>query len=213
MTHSAQSSPRWSNVDPTSAPPLAVFDLDGTLVQGDTLLPFLVTFAWRRRRLWPLLKMVPVVGGYALRVLSAQKAKERLLTTFLRGEEEQTIRRHAEAFVRDWVSSRLRADVVKRLREHQAQGHRVILLSASPDVYVPIVGAFLGITETVATRVLVSHGRCQGQIVGSNCKGEAKLAALKAYLRLEVAPPGSFAYGDSDSDVPTLRWVDQGVRV
>jgi phosphatidylglycerophosphatase C len=192
---------------------LAIFDLDGTLVKGDTFLPFLVTFARRRRRVWPLLAMLPLLALYGLGLLSARRAKERLLSVFLRGEDEDIIKRHAERFARGWVSRRLRDDVVSRLREHQAQGHRVILLSASPDIYVGAVARVLRIAEMVATRVLVASGRCQGRIVGDNIKGDAKLAALKAYLQEEVAPPDSFAYGDSDSDLPTLRWVAHGIRV
>ena len=33
---------------------LAIFDLDGTLLRTDSFLPFLITYAWRRGRLFPL---------------------------------------------------------------------------------------------------------------------------------------------------------------
>jgi phosphatidylglycerophosphatase C len=198
---------------PENLPQLAIFDLDGTIVKGDTLLPFLLWFAWRRRRVWPLLKIWPLLALYAVRLLSAKKAKEQLLVTFLQGEQETVINEHAERFVRGWVSRHLREEVVSKLREHQAQGHRVILLSASPDLYVAVVARYLGIPETIATKVQMADGSCRGLIVGDNCRGEAKLAALKAHLGEEVAPPGSFAYGDSDCDLPTLRWVAHGVRV
>ena len=33
---------------------LAVFDLDGTLIKGDSFLPFLITYARRGRRFWPI---------------------------------------------------------------------------------------------------------------------------------------------------------------
>jgi phosphatidylglycerophosphatase C len=103
--------------------------------------------------------------------------------------------------------------VAERLRHHQAAGHRVILLSASPDLYVPAVGRALGIAEVVSTRVAVAGGRCAGHIVGDNCKGENKLEALRRHLGGDVPPPGSFAYGDSRSDLPVLRWVASGYLV
>ena len=46
-----------TSVPPTAGreEPLAVFDLDGTLVRGDSFLPFLLSYAWRYRRFRPLL--------------------------------------------------------------------------------------------------------------------------------------------------------------
>ncbi len=44
-------------------------------------------------------------------------------------------------------------------------------------------------------------------IDGVNCKGAAKLDALKVYLEAETAPRISFAYGDSSHDLPVLSWV------
>src|SRR4051794_8606863 len=121
----------------TEGPPLAVFDLDGTLVRGDSFLPFLVSYAWRQRRVWPLVILPFYLGLYACRFLSDRKAKERVLVSFLRGQSTAAVAEHAEWFCGWWVQHKLNAEVIARLREHQEAGHRVILLSASPDVYVP----------------------------------------------------------------------------
>lgn len=193
--------------------PLAVFDLDGTLVARDTFLPFLVSYALRRlgRRAWPALATLPVeVGLYAGRLRSADAAKGRLLRAFLGVEPESRIAAHAAWFAEHRVGRWLRPEVVGRLREHQAAGHRVILLSASRDVYVREVGRTLGIDEVICTRVAAADGHCRGHLAGPNCKGEAKVALMREATGLERAPSDSFAYGDSRSDLPILRWVDHG---
>ncbi|MBX6314905.1 MAG: HAD family hydrolase [Isosphaeraceae bacterium] len=195
---------------------LAIFDLDGTLVTGDSFVPFLVTYALRHRgrRALPALMSLPVeLGLYASRLRSAAVAKERLLRSFLGGESEATIAEHAAWFFEHWVRRKLRPEVVRVLRAHQEVGHRVILLSASPDLYVRPIARELGIVEVVCTRVATTGGWCRGHLIGPNCKGDAKVALLQKVTGMEQAPAGSYAYGDSRSDLPILRWVEHGYLV
>jgi phosphatidylglycerophosphatase C len=194
----------------TAARPLAVFDLDGTLLRRDSFLPFLVSYGLRRRRLGPLLALPFELLGYACRLVSDRTAKQRLLKRFFGSHSAADIRRHADWFNQSWVARHLNPVALARLHEHQRLGHRVVLLSASPALYVPVVGQFLGITEVVCTCVRVEGGVCGGEILGPNCKGDHKVAMLKEYLRMEAAPGESYAYGDSSSDLPILKWVRQG---
>jgi phosphatidylglycerophosphatase C len=193
--------------------PLAVFDLDGTLVRGDTFLPFLVSYAWKRRRLWPLLVLPVYLGLYACRVLSDRAAKERVLVSFLRGRCRAEVAEHAAWFARTWVPRRLRAEVAGRLREHLAAGDRVILLSASPDVYVAAIAGELGIAEVICTPVAGDAARWHGKLAGPNCKGPAKLIRLQEYLGCELWGAKSHAYGDRSHDLPVLRWAGAGYLV
>ena len=195
---------------------LAIFDLDGTLVAGDSFLPFLVTYALRHRgrRALPALISLPIeLGLYAGRLRTAAVAKERLLRIFLGGEPESTIAGHAAWFFENWVGRKLRREVARLLRAHQEAGHRVILLSASPDLYVRQIARGLGIAEVVCTRVAVADGRCSGRLIGPNCKADAKVSLLREATGMERAPAGSYAYGDSRSDLPILRWVGNGYLV
>jgi phosphatidylglycerophosphatase C len=199
--------------EPAAERPLAVFDLDGTLTRRDTFLPFLISYGWRHGRWLALLSLPFWVGLYACRLLSDRAAKQRVLIAFLRGQSRAKIARHAEWFCRSWVGGRLREDVVERLRAHQQAGDRVILLSASPEVYVPAIGRMLAINEVLCTRVVGSDERWDGALLGSNCKGEAKVQHLVEHLATSRPPSGSWAYGDSSSDLPLLRWVENGVLV
>lgn len=201
-----------SEVADPNAPPgaLAIFDLDGTLVARDTFLPFLLTFSLRARRRRPLLPLPFVLSAYACRLMPDYAAKQRLLTGFLGGLHEDVVREHAEWFCNNWLPRRLHPIGLRHLREHQRAGHRIILLSASPDVYVPAVGRWLGIEETVCTRVCFEDGKCLGTLQGKNCKGASKLDLLKQHLGVLQPPPESYAYGDSPHDLPVLSWVHNG---
>jgi phosphatidylglycerophosphatase C len=194
----------------STTPALAIFDLDGTLIRGDSLVPFLWSYATRHRRRWALLRGAAYLVPYAARLLSARSAKEHLLRQVLGGEPLDRIQAHAEVFARDWAVRHLHPIGVARLREHQCRGDRIILLSASPDLYVPMIARELGVAEVVCTRVEVVGNRCTGKILGDNCKGQAKLARLQSFLGTQEAPPGTSAYGDSRSDLPVLAWASHG---
>ena len=189
---------------------LAIFDLDGTLTRRDTFLPFLLSFSLRNRRRWPLVPLPFVLGAYACRMMPDHAAKQRLLVSFLGGMAAELIEDHAGWFCRNWLQRNLHPVGTQLLRQHQEAGHRVILLSASPSVYVPAIGRALGIDEVVCTRVQIRDGRCLGTLDGSNCKGAFKLSLLRQYLELDKAPEESYAYGDSEHDRPVLNWVRNG---
>lgn len=192
---------------------LAVFDLDGTLVAGDTFLPFLFSYAIGRRRPWPLFVLPMHLALYACRLRSAKATKERLMIALFRDEPMTSIAWHADRFYDHWVRRRLRPGILRLLQEHRDAGHQVILLSASPDLYVRAIARRLGIEHVICTRVAVGDGLCDGRIVGPNCKGEAKVEMLKEALGIERPPSGSYAYGDSQSDLPILEWVEHGYLV
>lgn len=192
---------------------LAIFDLDGTLIREDSFLPFVVGYARARHKLRPLLTLPVWVGLYTARLIPDHKAKERVLISFFRGEPSAAVAEYATVFNETWIRPRLHIPVLNRLNEHLSAGHRVVLLSASPELYVPVIGHALGIHEVICTRVRCSSGIWDGVLDGINCKGEAKLIRLREHLGVDSWPSESFAYGDSPSDFPVLRWATHGFLV
>lgn len=192
---------------------LAVFDLDGTLVRGDSFLPFVVGYARSRRRVRPLLTLPVWVGLYAAKLLPDRRAKQRVLVSFFRGEPRAAVAGYAAGFCERWVRPRLHAPVFEKLNWHLSAGHRVVLLSASPDVYVEAVGRALGIDEVICTRVRGTPECWDGILDGPNCKGEQKLVRLRGHLAADRWAGESYAYGDSESDLPVLRWATHGFLV
>lgn len=194
-------------------PDLAVFDLDGTLIRGDSFLPFVTGYARRFRRIRPLISLPIWLGLYGARLLPDHRAKERVLISFFRGEPCEAVAGFAEEFSQRWILPRLHEPVHSRLKWHLSSGHRVILLSASPNLYVEAVGAALGIGEVICTRVQGGPHRWNGRLDGPNCKGTEKLTRLYQYLGTEHWQGETFAYGDSKSDLPILQWARHGYLV
>ena len=67
--------------------------------------------------------------------------------------------------------------------------------------------------RVVCTRVAMTEGCCRGHLIGPNCKGDVKVVLLREVAGSEQAPSGSYAYGNSRSDLPILRWVEHGYLV
>ena len=84
---------------------------------------------------------------YAARIRSDRSAKQNLLRRFLRGYTRDTIGELAEGFANRWVDHNSSEAGMERLRYHAREGYRVLLLSASPDVYVPAIAQCLEVKD------------------------------------------------------------------
>ncbi len=154
-----------------------------------------------------------LISLYLGRLMRDYELKQRLIGEFFAGVDQTVVSDHAEWFCRHWLPRHVHPVGHRLLQGHLSQGHRVILLSASPEIFVPRVAKELGIEETVCTRVKQVDGVWQGELDGPNCKGEEKLNAIRRWLGVHEAPPETYSYGDSKSDLPVLSWVPKGAWV
>lgn len=192
---------------------VAIFDLDGTLTWRDTLVDFLLGYVRRRPgrvvRMWqlPLILAGYVVGGQDRGLL-----KQRIIQLFMRGDERVDIAVWAQAFADRTLRSGCRGEGLARLREHQRAGDFVVLLSASPDLYVPAIGALLGVDRVLCTEIVVEGDRLVGTLATPNRRGEEKRRCL-AELKREFPGATFSAYGNSRSDLPHLVETDRPLLV
>jgi HAD superfamily hydrolase (TIGR01490 family) len=121
----------------------------------------------------------------------------------------------------EWVANEYllptrRPETDQRLRDHQAQGHAVVIASA---MFVPClawIGNHFGVKNLVGTELEVRDGRYTGRIVPPLISGPAKAErarGLVATLGGDVDWAASFAYGDSFSDRDMLALVGHPVAV
>jgi len=200
----------------------AIFDLDGTLYTGHIArgltrhhrahrinrFPLYVYFA-AHMPLWWLHR----AGLMSKEAMNLQWAKHMAWT--VRG---MTVERAAAAF--DWIATqyaapRARPDVMARLREHQAAGHRVILVSGTFSPLLAVIGRQFGIQETVGTPLVVHAGRYTGACELPVCQGAHKVTRLLTYLemRKDTRWPDGYAYADSYTDIPLLERAGHPVAV
>src|SRR5580692_173182 len=196
--------PRW----------LAVFDLDGTLTWRDTLVLFLLSFLrrhpWRVFGLW---RLPFALLNFVARGRDRGALKSRVIRMLMGGAARTDVDACADAFV-DTLRPprRLRPAALAAVEAHRAAGDHLVLLSASPDLYVPRIGRFLGFERTLCTELAWRAERLDGDLRTANRRGAEKLRCL-AWVREQYPGSPVIAYGNSASDLDHLRQADRALLV
>jgi phosphatidylglycerophosphatase C len=196
-----------------STPWVALFDLDGTLTWRDTLLPYLGGFLLRHPhkllQLWRLPHALYRYGTDRDRGM----LKSRVIRMIMGGENRSVIDHWTRSFV-DTLKPRrrFRPLALAVLDAHRAAGDHLILLSASPDLYVPQIGALLGFERTLCTELQWQAERLDGHLKTANRRGEEKLRCLE-WLRQQYDKAPIIAYGNSTSDLDHMRHADRALLV
>jgi phosphatidylglycerophosphatase C len=179
---------------------VAAFDLDGTLTRRDTLLPFLLRSCGRSRTAAALMaESLLLLRGAAGNDRARDDAKAGVLRRLLAGRPVAPLLELAETFADDVMGTLLRTDAAARIEKHRSQGHELVIVTASPELYVGPLARRLGIDHVLGTRLEVDDsGVLTGRLLGANCRGAEKVARLQAWLGEE--PYELWAYGDSAGD-------------
>lgn len=194
---------------------VAAFDFDGTLTNGGSVVPFLVSVASRLRVLATLGALAPALawGGLASGP-AADAVKERVFEWVLGGIPARRVEAGGAEFARRHLARRLRPEVKERLDWHRSRGDRVVVVSASPEVYVGPAGRLLGVDGVIATRLEVSDGMLTGRYEGANCRGEEKVRRFREWIEAGPGHPARiWAYGNSRGDLRLLTAADVGVNL
>lgn len=194
---------------------VAAFDVDGTLTVHDCVAPFLRCIAGGRTQLAARLARQPIAVADGLVRRDRDRLKAAATRAVLAGKALDRVGDEALAFSGMVATTWLRPDTSARLAWHLEQGHRVVLVSASYELYVAPLAAALGAEAALATRLAVTaDGLLTGALHGPNCRAEEKLARLRAWQHAAGATGAElWAYGDSAGDDAMLAAADHAVRV
>lgn len=194
-------------------PPLctevAVYDFDRTLTDAGSWVPFLRHWL-RRVTPWRLLLLPMVaIGGlaYGLGLLSRGGMK-RWSHRWLIGPRVRAalLAAVADDFAAGFIAAHGLAPARLAIAQDALAGRRVVIASASHAYYVRALAAQLGVMDVVATETVRSGEDVLPDLAGANCYGDAKRAALEAWLAREGLA-GAVVHFTSDhhSDLPCFE--------
>jgi phosphatidylglycerophosphatase C len=197
---------------------VAVFDLDGTLSWCDTLMPYLLGYAARHPRWSCLGQALAAVVDYGVSGRDRGRLKSRLIRAVMGGDSRQQIDAWSDSYVAGLERrGSFRPAALAMLEAHRAARDHLVLLSASPDLYVPRIGRLLGFERTLCTELEWRSGapdadRLDGALRSPNRRGEEKSKCL-TWLRTQYPGMPVTAYGNSESDLCHLTQADRGLLV
>ena len=139
--------------------------------------------------------------------------KSRVIRMIMGGARRSAIGAWAGTFVGNLKPKRrFRPLALAVLEAHRAAGDHLVLLSASPDLYVPQIGRLLGFERTLCTELEWRDDRLDGHLKTPNRRGEEKLKCL-TWLRGQYPGLPIIAYGNSASDLDHMRQADRALLV
>ncbi|NRH28118.1 HAD-IB family hydrolase [Pseudomonas sp. MS19] len=194
---------------------LALFDLDNTLLGGDS------DHAWG-----DYLCERGILDGVAYKARNDEFYQDYLagtlnLTDYLnfsleilgRTEMAQLQTWHQE-FMRDCVEPIILAKGEALLAEHRAAGDKILIITATNRFVTAPIAKRLGVETLLATECEMLDGRYTGRTTDVPCFKEGKVTRLQRWLQENnMTLQDSSFYSDSINDLPLLEQVTRPVAV
>ncbi len=194
-----------SNIKPV----VALFDFDGTITTRDSLLPFLYFLYgfWGVARIG--FTAFPQLFGFAFGTVSRQTAKEAILTAAFAGKTPDELAEPVNQYITIRLCGLVKKEALDKVRWHQQQGHRCIIVSASVSLYLLPWSQSMHFSDLLSSQLAIDNsGRFTGKLVGTNCWGPEKVKRIEGLL----GDPKNYliyAYGDSRGDQEMLAIADK----
>jgi len=193
---------------------VAAFDFDGTLVDKDSFVPFLLRLVSHRALSRAFMLSGPALArSFGTGRRNAVKAA--LLARLLVGYPQADLAAKGLQYSRD-LESQIRPVMAERIAWHRQEGHRLVIVSAALAVYLEPLGELLRFDKVLATDLEVGpDGRLTGRLRGRNVRRAEKAIRLRDWLSTEFGqqPWELWAYGDSSGDRELLAMAHHPRRV
>lgn len=198
---------------------IAVYDLDGTIARSDTFVPFLLGFlAKNPSRIFRCILLPFHVLAFWIGLRGNSWAKQKFLTAICGGASRKALADYSADFAALVVKTGLLPGAVASIEQHRARGDRLILITASLDLYVDAIARHLAFDDVIASKVAWRMAgdlgaTLNGRLDGENCYSANKVERLKAVLSSDKSDMQIVAYSDHSSDLPLLAFADSGYVV
>ena len=195
--------------------PLAIFDLDNTLIAGDSdhrWGEFLCatgrvdanSFARENDAFYTAYQQgtldIYAYLEFALRPIAG-----------LSSAEVQTLQ---EQFIREWIAPILLPQAHDLIDRHRNAGDTLIIITATNTVVTRPIADLLGIDALLGCEAELKNGYYTGGIIGTPSFQEGKVSRLDDWLaEKKISMAGACFYSDSHNDLPLLERVDKPIAV
>ncbi|MCB1856113.1 MAG: HAD family hydrolase [Halieaceae bacterium] len=194
---------------------LAIFDLDNTLIGGDSDnlwgqfvceqgLVDAADFAARNEQFYEDYKAGKLdIDAYLRFALSS-----------IAGHPRERLDSWHRSFMRSRIEPLLLPRAAQLLASHRQRGHQLLIITATNEFITRPIAELLGVSELIACEGEIVDGRYTGEPCGIPSYHAGKVTRLRQWLQERDADlAGAYFYSDSHNDLPLLELVDNPVAV
>jgi phosphatidylglycerophosphatase C len=181
---------------------IAFFDFDGTITTKDTLLEIIKFQKGKFRFYLGFLLNSPFLILYKMKIISNQRAKERILTHFFSKMSLPAFQEKCDVFALTVIPTLVRAKAMIEIEKLQSTNTDIVIVSASAENWI-IEWCKKNNLQLAGTRLATRGVHLTGKIDGINCYGEEKVRRIKERYDLSQYQE-IYCYGDTNGDKPML---------
>lgn len=197
---------------PEASRPLVAFDFDGTLTVRDSFTAFLKWRVGKGRWATGMVRLAPAALAYLFH-RDRGRIKAAAVREFLKGVPQERLEAQARTFAETHAQRLFRPDALAVWRRWRAQGARMVIVTASPDIVVAPFARGIGADMLIGSKLAFDQAdRVIGTLAGPNCRGPEKVVRLREAFgdRVRLAA----AYGDTSGDTEMLAIAqERGYRI
>jgi len=194
---------------------LAIFDLDNTLLRGDS------DYIWGEH----------LIEKGAVNRESHQQQNEHFYQEYLNGQMDilaflrfqlaplslvpmPELLQMREEYINDRIKPIITDEAKALVEKHRQKGDTLLIITATNDFVTRPIADLFGIDELIATTAECINGQYTGKVSGIPCYQQGKITRLHNWLTESASSMhDSWFYSDSHNDLPLLLEVDNPVAV
>jgi HAD superfamily hydrolase (TIGR01490 family) len=194
---------------------LAIFDLDNTLIAGDS------DHSWGEFLVQKNLVNAAVYAEANDRFYQQYKAATLDIQEYLAfslapltGYTLDELAAFHQEFMRDYVKPMMLPKAQALLKKHRDQGDYLLIITATNSFVTHPIAAYLGVDDILASDAEIRDGRYTGKGTGTPCFQGGKVIRLQEWLKVKgFNLDDAYFYSDSINDLPLLEQVPNPVAV
>ena len=193
-----------------SKPDLAIFDLDNTILNGDSdysMINYLVDINLLDEA--AKLKNDEFIKDYQQGQLDFNQYTNFALKPYI-GKTQDEINEIILPFVETIIEPMINIFALKLIHDHHDKGHKILLASATNELIVNLIAQRLDINHVIGTKVEFKNNKCSGNFIPPSALGVGKLKLVETWMRLHKYDnfSGVTFYTDSINDLPLMEAVE-----
>jgi HAD superfamily hydrolase (TIGR01490 family) len=193
-----------------SKPDLAIFDLDNTILNGDSdysMINYLVDISLLDKA--AKLKNDEFIKDYQQGQLDFNQYTNFALKPYI-GKTQDEINEIILPFVERIIEPMINVFALKLIHDHHDKGHTILLASATNELIVRPIAQRLDINNVIGTMVKFENEKCSGEFIPPSAIGVGKLKLVESWMQANQYDSfsGVTFYSDSINDLPLMEAVE-----